>query len=94
MQEDLKLDSKSYQWLLTIFYISYIVFEPLALMYKVVPPHMWSAFCVTCWGIAATLQTAAFNWSGMMAARFFLGAFEASFAPGRTSAFRLVTNGH
>jgi hypothetical protein len=85
MKIDLDLSSDSYAWLLTIFYISYIVFEPLSLMWKVVPPHMWGAFCVLGWGLAATLQTTAFNWSGMMAARFFLGAFEASFAPGGMS---------
>jgi hypothetical protein len=32
MQADLKLDSDSYQWLLTIFYIAYILFEWFALM--------------------------------------------------------------
>ncbi|KAE9371599.1 MFS transporter-like protein [Stipitochalara longipes BDJ] len=84
MDKDLSLDSDSYEWLLTIFYISYIVFEPLALMYKIVPPHMWAAFCVLGWGICGTLQSATYSWGGMMAARFFLGAFEASFAPGIT----------
>lgn len=84
MQDALKLDSSSYAWLLTIFYISYIVFEPLALMWKAIPPHIWGSFCVLGWAICGTLQAATFNWSGMMAVRFFLGAFEASFAPGIT----------
>jgi hypothetical protein len=57
-------------------------FEPLALMWKVVPPHMWAAFFVICLGVAATLQTAAFNWSWMITARLFPGACEVSFAPG------------
>jgi len=83
MEDDLDLDSGSYEWLLTIFYIFYIVFEPLALMYKAVPPHKWAAFCVLGWGICGTLQSATYTWGGMMAARFFLGAFEASFAPGK-----------
>lgn len=82
MQADLHLTSDDYQWLLTIFYISYIVFEWFALMWKVVPPHMWAAFCVTGWGIVATLQSATFSFSGMMAARFFLGFFEAGYGPG------------
>lgn len=46
MQEDLHLSSDNYQWLLTIFYISYIVFEWFALMWKVLPPHLWAAICV------------------------------------------------
>ncbi|TAQ83266.1 hypothetical protein B7494_g8409 [Chlorociboria aeruginascens] len=82
MQTDLKLTTSSYTWLLTIFYISYIIFEFFALMWKVIPPHIWAAFCVVSWGIAATLQAAAYSWSGMMAARFFLGVFEAGFGPG------------
>jgi hypothetical protein len=87
MSDALHLSSPSYEWLLTIFYISYIVFEPLGIMYKVVPPHIWAAFCVMGWGVCGTLQSATFNWSGMMATRFFLGAFEACFAPGRESIF-------
>jgi MFS family permease len=82
MQTDLNLSSNAYQWLLTIFYISYIVFEWCALMWKLVPPHIWAAICVTGWGIAATCQAATTSWSGMMAARFFLGLFEAGYGPG------------
>ncbi|KAH7306084.1 MFS transporter-like protein [Rhexocercosporidium sp. MPI-PUGE-AT-0058] len=76
------LSSPQYTWFLTIFYISYILFEPLGLMWKVVSPHKWAAFTVMGWAICGTLQGATFNWSGMMAVRFFLGIFEASFAPG------------
>jgi MFS family permease len=82
MQKELNLSSPDYQWLLTIFYISYIIFEWFALMWKVVPPHIWATFCVVGWGIVATLQSATFSFSGMMAARFFLGFFEAGYGPG------------
>src|SRR3978361_1322439 len=82
MQDDLHLSSDDYQWLLTIFYISYIVFEGFARMWKRVPPHVGAAFCVIGWGIVATLQAATFSFSGMMAARFFLGFFEAGYGPG------------
>ena len=82
MQKDLHLSSAEYSWLLTIFYISYIIFEWFALMWKVVPPHMWAAFCVIGWGIVATCQAATFSFKGMMAARFFLGFFEAGYGPG------------
>ena len=49
MEEDLRLDSKSYAWLLTIFYISYTVFEVFGLMWKVVKPHQWAAFTIFSW---------------------------------------------
>jgi hypothetical protein len=82
MQTDLQLSGSAYQWLLTIFYISYILFEWFALMWKLLPPHIWAAICVTGWGIAASCQAASTSWKGMMAARFFLGLFEAGFGPG------------
>ena len=82
MSDDLNLVGNDYQWLLTIFYITYILFEWQTLMWKVVPPHMWLAFCVLGWGLIATAQSGTHNWAGMMACRFFLGISEAGFGPG------------
>ncbi|KAI1374479.1 MFS general substrate transporter [Hypoxylon crocopeplum] len=82
MSKDLGFDDAHYQWLLTIFYIPYILFEWAALMWKAVPPHIWACSCVLVWGLASTLQAAAFNWSGLMACRFFLAMAEAGFGPG------------
>ncbi|KAI1273961.1 major facilitator superfamily domain-containing protein [Xylaria sp. FL0933] len=82
MSKDLGLSDDQYQWLLTIFYIPYIVFEGAALMWKIVPPHWWAFFCVLVWGLASTLQATAYNWSGLLASRFFLAAAEAAYAPG------------
>jgi hypothetical protein len=82
MEKDLNLDSDEYTWLLTIFYISYIVFAPLAIMWKVVPPHIWAAFCVLGWGLLSSVQAATHNWAGMMALRFLMGMFEIAYGPG------------
>ncbi|KAH9213618.1 MFS transporter-like protein [Leptodontidium sp. 2 PMI_412] len=82
MEEDFNLKPGQYEWFLTIFYISYILFEPLGMMWKVIPPHKWAAFTVMGWALCGTLQAATYSWSGMMAARFFLGVFEACFSPG------------
>ncbi|KAI9744824.1 MAG: hypothetical protein M1818_001749 [Claussenomyces sp. TS43310] len=71
MPEALQLIGDQYSWLLTIFYITYILFEFSLLFWKVFPAH-----------IVATVQAAAQNWSGMMAIRFFFGAFEAAYGPG------------
>jgi hypothetical protein len=49
MTEDLNLTGNRYSWLLTIFYISYTVFEFQALMWKIVKPHQWAAFVVFSW---------------------------------------------
>lgn len=82
MEHDIHLTGNRYSWLLTIFYISYTVFEFQALMWKILPPHVWAAIVVFGWGVAATCQAAVQNWQGTMALRFLLGAFEAGYGPG------------
>ena len=82
MAEDLNLSSDSYDWLLTIFYISYIVFEFQAMMWKLVPQHWWSAFCVFGWGLVSTVQAGIHTWGAAMALRFFMGLTEAGYGPG------------
>ena len=51
-------------------------------MLKVVKPSTWLSACMVGWGIMSTLQAATVNAGGLIAVRFFLGLFEASFAPG------------
>ncbi|KAL8953121.1 MAG: hypothetical protein Q9222_001004 [Ikaeria aurantiellina] len=82
MKTALNLIGDRYEWLLTIFYITYIVFEFSLLFWKILPPHIVCATVVFLWGLVATLQSTTQNWQGMMALRFFLGAFEAAYAPG------------
>ncbi|KAK5131528.1 hypothetical protein LTR08_000855 [Meristemomyces frigidus] len=82
MQKDLHLTSGEYQWLLTIFYISYIVFTFCILFWKIFPPHAWAAFVVLGWGAVSSAQAATTSWGGMMACRFLMGVFEQGFGPG------------
>ena len=82
MTEDLALTGNRYAWLLTVFYIGYILFAFLAIMWKVMPPHLWACIIVMAWGLIATLQAATTSWAGEMACRFFLGAAEQGFGPG------------
>ncbi|KAK4453994.1 major facilitator superfamily domain-containing protein [Podospora aff. communis PSN243] len=82
MGKDLEFGDEKYQWLLTIFYIPYILFEWFAIMWKLVPPHIWAGVTVFTWGLASTLQAAATNWEGIMACRWFLAMAEAGFGPG------------
>ncbi|VBB80113.1 Putative transporter [Podospora comata] len=82
MGDDLGFDDEHYQWLLTIFYIPYILFEGFALMWKIMPPHIWATITVATWGLASTLQSAAPNWQSLMVCRWFLAMAEAGFAPG------------
>ena len=59
MIDDLDLEpnpsSKRYQWLLTIFYIAYILFEFLTIMWKIMPAHIWAGIIVFAWGLSVVL---------------------------------------
>ncbi|KAK0533143.1 hypothetical protein OC835_003110 [Tilletia horrida] len=79
---DLGFSDSQFQWLLTIFYIAYILFQWCMIFYAIFPPRKFVAICVFFWGLASTLQATAYNWSGMMAARFFMGIFEAAWSTG------------
>ena len=62
--------------------ISYICFGFLAIMWKVVPPHIWAACCVFTWGLVSTVQAGVHSWGAMMALRFIMGAAEVAYGPG------------
>ncbi|CBQ67507.1 related to nicotinamide mononucleotide permease [Sporisorium reilianum SRZ2] len=82
MEASLHMSDAQFQWLLTIFYIGYIVFQFQVLVYKLLPPRVWIAFCVFAWGLAGVCQAATTSWAGMMAARFFLAVAEAGYGTG------------
>jgi hypothetical protein len=55
MGKSLGMSDGEYQWLLTIFYIPYITFEWLALMWKLIPPHIWAFITVLTWYAALSI---------------------------------------
>ena len=82
LQEDLQLSSSQYEWLLTAFYITYILFEWMTLMYRLVPPHIYISLCVCGWGLVASFQCLATSFWGLVVLRALLGITEAAFGPG------------
>lgn len=82
LEEDLQLSSAQYEWLLTAFYITYILFEWMTLMYRLVPPHIYISLCVFGWGLVASLQSVATSFGGLVVLRALLGIAEAAFGPG------------
>ncbi|GKZ31160.1 hypothetical protein AbraIFM66950_011331 [Aspergillus brasiliensis] len=82
LADDLHLSSSQYEWLLTAFYITYIIFEWMTLMYKLVPPHIYIALCVCGWGLVASLQSLATSFGALVFLRAALGITEAAFGPG------------
>jgi MFS family permease len=67
---------------LACFYIAYIAFNvPGNIMAKVLMPSTALAIAALIWGIASALQAAAFNFSGIIVCRVFIGIGEAGFGP-------------
>src|SRR5271156_1524677 len=63
---------------LTIFFISYAVFEvPSNILLKRLRPHIWFTAIMVSWGIVMTFMGFVTNYSGLLAARWFLGFAEA-----------------
>ncbi|KAF3003568.1 hypothetical protein E8E13_006393 [Curvularia kusanoi] len=82
MQRDLKLSSNQFEWLIWAFYITYIGFEWMTLMYRIIPPHIYIPICIFSWGIVACLQSIAPSFGVLLALRALLGIGEAAFSPG------------
>lgn len=83
LAEDIGLHDNLYQLASASFYIGTFIFGTIGgLMLKVIKPSHWLGICAIGWGAMSTLQAATHNPGGLIAVRFFLGVFEASFAPG------------
>ena len=82
MDEDLQTDPPSadwYAWSLTSFYVTYILFEWMSLLWRVLPPHAYVATLVLSWGIVSSLQALAPSYPYLVALRALLGIGEAGF---------------
>jgi len=67
-----------YNLCLTVFFISYSVFEvPSNILLKKLKPHIWFTAIMVAWGIVMTFMGFVQNYSGLLAARWFLGLAEA-----------------
>ncbi|KAE8443495.1 hypothetical protein EG329_001807 [Mollisiaceae sp. DMI_Dod_QoI] len=76
---DLNLDSNRYEWVLAAFYITYICFEWMSVLWKIVPAHIYVTAIVLSWGIIASLQSVATSFAGLLVLRILLGIGEAGF---------------
>ncbi|KAL5052175.1 hypothetical protein BDW71DRAFT_193582 [Aspergillus fruticulosus] len=83
LQEDLRMSNSQYNSSLTIFFVSYAVFEPLTnVLLKRLRPSVFIPIIMVLWGICMMSMGFVHNWSGLMAARWFLGLTEAGLFPG------------
>jgi len=88
LQKDIKVHGKPmstgrYNATLSIFFVSYAIFEPITnILLKRLRPSIFIPIIMIIWGICMTFMGFSFNWSGLMAARWFLGLAEAGLFPG------------
>ncbi|OJD14335.1 hypothetical protein AJ78_05300 [Emergomyces pasteurianus Ep9510] len=82
LEKDLKLTSPQFEWVLTAFYITYICFEWMTLMYRVVPAHIYISICCFSWGLIAACQSLVSSFWSLVLLRALLGIAEAAFGPG------------
>ncbi|KAH7131754.1 major facilitator superfamily domain-containing protein [Dactylonectria estremocensis] len=82
LERDLDLNDKQYNAALTIFFVSYCVFEvPASMALKYFKPRTWISVITISWGIAMSLMGIVQNYPGLLTARFFLGVPEAGIFP-------------
>ncbi|KAH8676100.1 major facilitator superfamily domain-containing protein [Xylariales sp. PMI_506] len=80
---DLNLSTAHYNAALTIFFVSYAVFEPLTnILLKRLRPSIFIPIIMFFWGCCMLGMGFVHDWSGLMAARWFLGLAEAGLFPG------------
>ncbi|KAI6041325.1 major facilitator superfamily domain-containing protein [Pisolithus marmoratus] len=85
METALHLTDTQYLLCLTIFFVSYAIFEvPSNIVLKRLRPSRWLSTLMVGWGIMMTVQGLVHNFSGLMAMRWLLGMFEAGLYPGVT----------
>ncbi|KAG0639158.1 major facilitator superfamily domain-containing protein [Tuber brumale] len=81
--DDLGMTSGQYNACLTIFFVSYALFEPISnILLKRMRPRIYIPLIMVLWGICMTFMGFCRNFSEMMAARWFLGLTEAGLFPG------------
>jgi len=77
--KDAHLGGEDYSWLGSIVYIAQLVLQPVIAYFLVkLPTGKFAAAMVLCWGIVLSFMSVAKNFKGLLATRFFLGAFEAA----------------
>ena len=83
MNADLGLTAELYGYAVSIFFVSYLLFQfPSAKALRMLGARMWIFAVVLIWGISATCMSLVQNVWHLYILRFCLGIAEAGFAPG------------
>ncbi|KAK4181950.1 major facilitator superfamily domain-containing protein [Triangularia setosa] len=82
MDSDLQSDPPNpqfYSYALSSFYLAYLLFEWMAILWRLVPAHIYVSVLVASWGVVACLQGIATSYPVLITLRFLLGIGEAGF---------------
>ncbi|KKA30616.1 hypothetical protein TD95_000832 [Thielaviopsis punctulata] len=83
LTKDISMTTTMFNHTLTIFFVSYSLFEPLAnVLLKRMRPSRFIPLIMFLWGCTMLGMGFVKNWDGLMAARWFLGLTEAGLFPG------------
>lgn len=83
LEKDINITGTQYNIALSVFFISYSIFEPLSnILLKRMRPSIYIPIIVILWGTCTTLLGIVKNFSHLCAVRWFLGMTEAGLFPG------------
>ncbi|EGG12077.1 uncharacterized protein MELLADRAFT_102001 [Melampsora larici-populina 98AG31] len=83
LNRSLKLSAEEYNWLGTIFFVSFLIFQfPQNLALKRFPTGIWIGLNCLIWSISIGAQAACKNFTQILVCRFILGACEGCVTPG------------
>lgn len=89
LKDEAGLKGQEYSWLVSIFYIAYLVAQyPTNVLMQKFPTGKYITVNFMLWGITLTASAAARNFAQLAVARCFLGIFESCLNPG----FVLITS--
>ncbi|KAJ7702547.1 hypothetical protein B0H16DRAFT_1902473 [Mycena metata] len=89
IQKATRLTTNQYNWLGTIFYLSYLAFEfPQNLALQRFPVAKWMSLNIFIWAVALCTHAACTNFGGLFAVRLVLGMCEGSI----TAGFMLISS--
>ncbi|KAL6351748.1 hypothetical protein LRP88_14953 [Fusarium phalaenopsidis] len=81
--QDLKLDGLKFNWALSVFYITYLLFEvPSNILLKRFGPRFYLPFLVWAFGLVSLCTAFVDSFAGLLVARSVLGVFEGGTMPG------------
>ncbi|KAG8892838.1 hypothetical protein FRB99_002417, partial [Tulasnella sp. 403] len=85
LEKDLNMTGSMFQTSVSVLFVTYLAFEiPSNLALKVLRPSRYLPAIAIAWGIIALCTGFVQSYSGLLACRFLLGAFEAGLFPGMT----------